>query len=97
MAPNATSTDVSSTGNDTWGPDCFLCTAYLSDMLTWDNYSGVAILAAMLIGGLFVLVVIGMIAKRCYEGLTHRGYSQVDYLINGMYDADDIDDDEEWL
>ena len=55
--------------------------------MTWDNYTGVAILSAMMIGGLFIVIVVAMSVKRCYEGATHRGYKKVDYLINGMYDG----------
>ncbi|KAH9503664.1 hypothetical protein Btru_067116 [Bulinus truncatus] len=46
----------------------------------------VAILAITLaLGCVFLLVVLGVLGRRVYEGYQKRHYSRLDYLINGMY------------
>lgn len=44
-----------------------------------------SLLAVLLFGLLFFLVTVAVFATQAYESYRRKDYTQVDYLINGMY------------
>lgn len=44
-----------------------------------------SLLAVLLFGLLFFLVTVALFATQAYESYRRKDYTQVDYLINGMY------------
>lgn len=44
-----------------------------------------SLLAVLLFGMLFFLVSVALFATQAYESYRRKDYTQVDYLINGMY------------
>lgn len=44
-----------------------------------------SLLAVLLFGSLFFLVTVGVFAMQALESYRRKDYTQVDYLINGMY------------
>ncbi|NXG48758.1 MANS1 protein, partial [Psilopogon haemacephalus] len=44
-----------------------------------------SLIAALLLGLIFLLLVIALTGKKMYESLQKRHYTRLDYLINGMY------------
>uniref|UniRef100_A0A2C9LKK4 Seven cysteines N-terminal domain-containing protein n=2 Tax=Biomphalaria glabrata TaxID=6526 RepID=A0A2C9LKK4_BIOGL len=45
----------------------------------------VILVCTLTFGCVFLLVVVGILSRRIYEGYQKRHYSRLDYLINGMY------------
>ncbi|XP_068018481.1 MANSC domain-containing protein 1 [Melanerpes formicivorus] len=45
----------------------------------------ISLVAALLFGVIFLLLVIALTGKKVYESLQKRHYTRLDYLINGMY------------
>ncbi|NXN15915.1 MANS1 protein, partial [Indicator maculatus] len=45
----------------------------------------ISLIAALLFGVIFLLLVIALTGKKMYESLQKRHYTRLDYLINGMY------------
>lgn len=43
------------------------------------------LVAALLFGVIFLLLVIALTGKKMHESLRKRQYTRLDYLINGMY------------
>jgi len=44
-----------------------------------------SLVAALLFGVIFLLLVIALAGKKIHESLQKRHYTRLDYLINGMY------------
>ncbi|XP_037308367.2 LOW QUALITY PROTEIN: uncharacterized protein DDB_G0271670 [Pungitius pungitius] len=53
--------------------------------LTSQLVDTAALLAVLLFGLLFFLVTVGVFVRQAYESYKRKDYTQVDYLINGMY------------
>ncbi|KAL6107323.1 uncharacterized protein ACO6RY_10986 [Pungitius sinensis] len=53
--------------------------------LTGQLVDTAALLAVLLFGMLFFLVTVGVFVRQAYESYKRKDYTQVDYLINGMY------------
>lgn len=53
--------------------------------LTKQLMDKASLLALLLFGLLFFLVVVAVFASQAYESYRRKDYTQVDYLINGMY------------
>lgn len=46
-----------------------------------------SLLAIVLFGLLFFVAAVGVFVTQAYESYRRKDYTQVDYLINGMYDS----------
>ncbi|XP_052453709.1 uncharacterized protein C11orf24 [Carassius gibelio] len=55
------------------------------DPLTSHLLNTSSLLAVLLFGLLFLVVTVAMFLKQAYESYKRKDYTQVDYLINGMY------------
>ncbi|MEQ2263316.1 hypothetical protein XENORESO_005983, partial [Xenotaenia resolanae] len=53
--------------------------------LTWQLVDTASLLAVLLFGLLFFLVTVAVFVTQAYESYKRKDYTQVDYLINGMY------------
>ncbi|KAM4733536.1 uncharacterized protein C11orf24 homolog isoform 1-T1 [Anableps anableps] len=53
--------------------------------LTWQLVNTASLLAVLLFGLLFFLVTVAVFVTQVYESYRRKDYTQVDYLINGMY------------
>ena len=51
----------------------------------WNNPYFGGLVAALVFGCLFVVILAVFIGKRSYEGYQRRHYTKMDYLVNGMY------------
>lgn len=54
-------------------------------VLTKQLVDTASLLAVLLFGLLFFLVTVAVFAKQAYDSYKRKDYTQVDYLINGMY------------
>uniref|UniRef100_A0A665VM90 Uncharacterized protein n=1 Tax=Echeneis naucrates TaxID=173247 RepID=A0A665VM90_ECHNA len=54
-------------------------------VLTSQLVDTASLLAVLLFGLLFFLVTVAMFITQAYESYRRKDYTQVDYLINGMY------------
>lgn len=55
------------------------------DALTRKVVDTASLLTVLLFGLLFFVVTVGVFATQAYESYKRKDYTQVDYLINGMY------------
>uniref|UniRef100_A0A673IEC7 Uncharacterized protein n=1 Tax=Sinocyclocheilus rhinocerous TaxID=307959 RepID=A0A673IEC7_9TELE len=55
------------------------------DPLTSHLLNTSSLLAILLFGLLFFVVTVALFLKQAYESYRRKDYTQVDYLINGMY------------
>uniref|UniRef100_A0A8C2F2V9 Uncharacterized protein n=1 Tax=Cyprinus carpio TaxID=7962 RepID=A0A8C2F2V9_CYPCA len=55
------------------------------DPLTSHLLNTSSLLAVLLFGLLFFVVTVALFLKQAYESYKRKDYTQVDYLINGMY------------
>ncbi|NWU83209.1 MANS1 protein, partial [Onychorhynchus coronatus] len=85
-----TSDSPTSSQNDLQGYDPSDSESYLSegvlrgkDVVQLGEKS--SLVAALLFGVIFLLLVIALTGKKIYESLQKRHYTRLDYLINGMY------------
>lgn len=54
-------------------------------VLTMQLVDTASLLAVLLFGLLFFLVTVSVFVTQAYESYRRKDYTQVDYLINGMY------------
>ncbi|XP_027558289.1 MANSC domain-containing protein 1 [Neopelma chrysocephalum] len=86
----STSDSPTSSQNDLQGYDPSGSESYLSEGVLGGK-GGVqlgeksSLLAALLFGVMFLLLVIALTGKKIHESLQKRHYTRLDYLINGMY------------
>ncbi|XP_056197835.1 MANSC domain-containing protein 1 [Falco biarmicus] len=86
----STSNSPTSSQNDPQGYDPLDAESYLPESALRGK--GViqlgeksSLVAALLFGVIFLLLVIALTGKKIYESLQKRHYTRLDYLINGMY------------
>lgn len=63
-----------------------IATSPLSQYLVNQNL----LLAVLVVGTIFFLSVLVLLAVQAYESYRKKDYTQVDYLINGMYADSDM-------
>ena len=51
----------------------------------WNNPYFGGLVAVLVFGCLFVVILVVFVSKRFYDGYQRRHYTKMDYLVNGMY------------
>ncbi|KFW02284.1 MANSC domain-containing protein 1, partial [Fulmarus glacialis] len=79
----STSDSPTASQNDPQGYDLADSESYLPESVQLGEKS--SLVAALLFGVIFFLLVIALTGKKMHESLQKRHYTRLDYLINGMY------------
>lgn len=88
LTPNASSRSVTGTITSTKHLDSatrVVVVEEAGDALTSQLVDTSFLLAVLLFGLLFLLVTVAVLIKQAIESYRRKDYTQVDYLINGMY------------